>query len=331
LRYLIVGFGSIGKRHFDNLRNLEPDAEITVWHTRRSPGETVSQDINSVRTVYCFMDAINPRPDVALITTPAPNHVCVAQDLAREGIDLFIEKPLSSEMSGIDKLLEIQKRTKILIMVGYNLRFHPSLHILKESAGRGDIGRIISVRAEVGQYLPEWRPGTDYRNSVSARKELGGGVFLELSHELDYVRWIAGEITSVMAQADHVSDLELGVEDTAEIILRFVNGAIGNVHLDMVQRSATRSCKLIGTDGVITWDGIGDSVRLYSARSGVWSDLHIPQGIPRNQMYLEELQHFISCIRERREPLVTALDGKRVLEITLAALQSSREQRCISV
>jgi predicted dehydrogenase len=216
-------------------------------------------------------------------------------------------------------------------MVGYNLRFHPSLQLLKAATDRGSIGRILSVRAEVGQYLPEWRPGSDYRNSVSARRELGGGVFLELSHELDYVRWIAGEITSVMAQADHISDLELNVEDTAEIILRFASGAMGSVHLDMIQQPATRSCKLIGTEGVLTWDGISGSVRLYSAKTGTWSDLHTGQKNEWNQMYLDEMEHFISCIRKRKDPLVTGLDGKRVLEIALAALQSTREQRCIQV
>jgi predicted dehydrogenase len=214
-------------------------------------------------------------------------------------------------------------------MVGYNLRFHPPLQILKQSIVDGKIGKLIGIRAEVGQYLPEWRPGTDYRSSVSAKGELGGGVVFELSHELDYALWLAGDVTSVTAQADRLSDLEINVEDTAEIILRFVNGAIGSIHLDMVQQPSTRYCKITGMEGTLIWDGTTDSVTMFSNKTGQWSVLHPGEKVDRNLMYVSELQHFFTCIRDRKAPLITVFDGKRVLQVALAALQSSREQRSI--
>ncbi len=281
------------------------------------------------RVVYSFEEAMDPKPDAAFITIPASSHIPVAIQFAREGIDLFIEKPISSSLSGIDELFRIQKIHNTLIMVGYNLRFHPPLQILKHCIEDGRIGKLLSIRAEVGQYLPEWRPGTDYRSSVSARSELGGGAVFELSHELDYTLWLAGDVRSVSAQTSHLSDLEIDVEDTAEIILIFANGAMGSIHLDMVQRPSNRNCRVLGMEGTLTWDGTTDAVMLYSNATGQWSTIHPGQKTDRNRMYISELEHFFACIRERKEPLVTGTEGKRVLQLALAVLQSSREQRSI--
>jgi predicted dehydrogenase len=328
LKFLIVGFGSIGRRHLDNLRTLDPDGEVTIWHTR-SRHEVGLAGV--AREVFCFEDAISPKPDLAIIANPASAHITLAQKLARAGIDLFIEKPVSSTIDGIAELQQIQKSTGTLIMVGYNLRFHTPLAILKQCLTKGRIGRLLSIRAEVGQYLPDWRPGTDYRKSVSANKELGGGAVLELSHEIDYTRWLAGEITSVMSMTEHVSDLEIAAEDSAEIIVRFSSGILGSIHLDMVQRSPARSCKLIGTSGTAVWDGMSDSVQVFTSETCQWNEANLSGKQDRNLMYLAELEHFIACCKNRTEPAVTLSDGKRVLEIALAALDSSHNKRCVSV
>ena len=329
MRYLIVGLGSIGKRHLRNIARIDPGAKVTIWHTYSQKKDNESSNFTNNRVVYSFEDAIDPKPDVALIATPASAHIPLAKKLAHVGMDLFIEKPLSLSLRGVDELLQIQKNCKNIVMVGYNLRFHPPLQILKSCIEDEMMGKIIGIRAEVGQYLPEWRPGSDYRLSVSARRELGGGAVLELSHELDYIRWLAGEVISVTAQTGHLSDLEIDVEDTAEIILKHENGVLGSIHLDMVQRSPTRYCKLIGTKGTVIWDGSTDSVMQYSARTSQWSELHPAQKNDRNQTFVSEIEHFLTCVKERKEPLITGSDGKRVLQIALATLQSSREQRSI--
>jgi len=202
---------------------------------------------------------------------------------------------------------------------------------MRQALIEGRIGRPIAVRAKAGQYLPKWRPGSDYRQSVSARHELGGGVVLELSHELDYVRWLVGEIKAVSAQVGHLSDLEIDVEDTAEIILQFSNGTIGSIHLDMVDRATTRTCRIIGTGGTLTWDGACHLVRLFSAVTNTWLDLHPVETIDRNEMYIAELRHFLDCVRGNDIPIVSGDDGRRVLEIALAVKQSSQEQRVVEL
>jgi len=329
LKYLVAGLGSIGKRHLQNIKKIDPDASVSIWHTHSKPSEPSPGDPRADCIVYSLEEAIQTQPDIAFITNPASFHIPVALALAAEGINLFIEKPLSSDLEGVAALQKIQKEKKNVIMVGYNLRFHHPFQIMKNRLEAGSLGKILSLRAEVGQYLPDWRPGSDYRNSVSARKALGGGAVFELSHELDYVRWFLGEVRSVTSHVDRVSNLAIDVEDTADIILTFANGAVANIHLDLVQRFPTRYCRIIGSEGTLFWDGTTDSVSLYSAQTGEWTVLCPAQKIDRNDMYIAELRHFIECVKTRNDPLIGIVDGRKVVEIALAALKSSEEKRCI--
>jgi predicted dehydrogenase len=331
MRALIASLGSIGRRHLANLRLIEPDTHITVWHQHSNHSGNTESLFPADCVVYRLEDALGTQPDVALITCPASRHIETGLALVEHGIHLFIEKPLSNTLSGVDRLLSLCHRHSLVLMVGYNFRFYLPMQIMRQALLQGQIGRVLSARAEVGQYLPDWRPGSDYRQSVSARSELGGGVLLELSHELDYVRWLVGEVETVSAHIGHLSNLETDVEDMAEIILQFDRGAIGSVHLDMTQRVATRTCRIIGTEGTLVWDGMSHQVRLFSVVTNTWTDLYPAQVIDRNDMYIAELRHFLDCARGDTTPSVTGEDGRRVLQIALAAKQSSIEQRVVKL
>ena len=329
MKALIAGLGSIGRRHLANLRLIEPAAHITVWHQRSKPqdGAEASADC----TVYKEKDALSTKPDVALVTSPASLHVKTGLALAHRGVHLFIEKPLSNTLEGVDELVQECRRRSLALMVGYNFRFYEPLQLMRQALMEGQIGRPLAIRAEVGQNLPDWRPGRDYRQGVSAREDLGGGAVLELSHELDYVRWLMGEVTGVSAQVARLSDLEIDVEDTADILLQFENGAFGSVHLDMVQRQATRTCRIVGTEGTLEWDGITHRVRCFSAARDTWLDLHPETPLDRNEMYVAELRHFLDCVKDNGAPAVNGEDGLRALEIALAVKRSSQEQRAVAL
>lgn len=328
MRVLIVGLGSIGRRHLSNLRIIQPAAHIVVWH-QHTKAKVVAE--SSVEEVYSLKDALVAKPDVALITNPAPLHIETGLSLAQQNIHLFIEKPLSSTMEGVNELINMCRRRSLTLMVGYNLRFYQPLKMMRQALIDGQIGRPLALRAEVGQYLPDWRPDQDYRESVSAKHALGGGAILELSHELDYVRWLLGEVKTVRARVGRLSDLEIDVEDTVESVLEFKNGAIGSVHLDMVQRPAIRTCRIIGTRGTLMWDGLQHHVQLFSSANNSWTDLHPARKVDRNEMYVAELRHFFDCVRDSKIPLIDGEEGRRVLEIALAIKESSQEQKVVEL
>ena len=216
-RLIIVGYGSIGKRHLRIMRAQLPLANIRVLHH-----SSCSESHEFADGCYSSLkEACNFRPEIAIIANPAPFHIEVAQELVNIGCHLFIEKPISIDMEGINDLIEIACAKNVLIQLGYNLRFNESLVHFKSLILDSKIGKVLSVRSEIGQYLPKWRLNFDYRAAVSARKKLGGGVLLELSHEFDYLRWIFGEVTNVSAIVCKQSDLEIDVEDSAFITLQF--------------------------------------------------------------------------------------------------------------
>jgi predicted dehydrogenase len=331
MKGLVAGLGSIARRHIENLKEIAPDIELAVWRQQSHCADL--QDIAPLvdHVVFDLADALAWRADFALVTNPASLHVQTGLALAQEGMHLFIEKPLSDSLEGVDELLDLCRERSLVLMTGYNFRFCRSLQALRQTVAEGRIGRVMSVRAEVGQFLPEWRPGSDYRQGVSATSALGGGALLELSHELDYVRWLVGEVETVQARIGQLSDLEIAVEDTAEIVLQFANGAIGSVHLDMVQRSTTRTCRVIGTEGTLTWDGLRDHSQLFSAKENAWSDLCPANTDDRNEMYVGELRHFLDCVAGGVSPAVDGEDGRRVLEIVVAARLSSIQRREIEL
>jgi predicted dehydrogenase len=329
MKVLIAGFGSIGSRHLKNMFAIDRQCNVVIWHQRSKPTAVIDDLSSTVQRVYSLQEALDVRPDAALITGPASTHIDTGLALAENDIHLFIEKPLSNRIDGVDNFVNECRARGLVLMVGYNFRFYKPMLTIEKALQQQKIGRVLSVRAEAGQYLPDWRPARDYRQTVSARRNLGGGVLLELSHEFDYLVWLLGDVETVWAHADRLSDLDVDVEDIAEVILQFRSGAVGSLHLDMVQRTATRTCRIIGTEGTITWDWDTHRVRMYSAVMDNWTDLRPAERIDPNDMYLAELKHFFGCVAGRATPVVDGEAGRRVLQIALAARRSSKEKRAV--
>jgi len=331
MQALIVGLGSIGKRHLINLRTILPKAEITIYRHHESAGNDLDLYPQANRCVYSLADAIAIEPEITIIANPASLHVETALKLAQAGSSLLIEKPVSNSIKGVHELISLCASRGLTLMIGYNLRFQQAMQTMRQQVLNGSIGKIQCLLAEIGQYLPDWRPESDYSLGVSAQRRLGGGVILELSHELDYARWLMGEVKSVSAQSKKLSDLQINVEDIANIQLTFNSGALGNIHLNMIQRDSSRSCKLIGTEGTLKWDGILNRVNLYSAKTRAWHLIFDKEGANRNEMYVNELQYFLDCVSTGSKPLTSGEDGLRVLEIALAAHKSARLQKTVVV
>jgi predicted dehydrogenase len=319
--YFVAGCGSIGRRHIRNLRALTVDP-IHVFDLNSESMDAAVRDF-SVSACTSFEDGAQ-RASLALICTPPNEHVPLAMSAVRAGCHVFIEKPISDTVTGVQDLLECAAERRRIVYTGYNLRFHRGLRRVHQILKSGVMGRLLSLRAEFGQYLPDWRPNTDYRLSYTAQAALGGGIVRDASHEIDYVRWLSGEVRSVSCVADRVSSLEMDVEDTAEITLRFESGAIGQIHVDCTQRDYTRNCKLICEEGTLLWD-YASGLRQYDPRTRTWQ--YEPFEYDANLMYVDELSHVLACVSGETPPEVDGAAGARVLQITLAALESAATHR----
>ena len=318
-RILIVGLGSAGTRHLRLAREHFPNSQIKVLrHRAHSAVPEFSDGYFST-----IAEAIQFAPQIAIITNPSTFHIDIAHQLAQAEIHLLIEKPLSSSLEGVARLIETCKDRKSILMTGYNLRFSTSLQHFRKLLGEGIIGDLLSVRCEVGQYLPSWRPESDYRQGVSAKRELGGGALLELSHEIDYLRWIFGEVEWVRATISQQSKLEIDVEDSAHLTMGFLpNGGgrqlIGTLNLDLIRHDHTRTCAVIGEKGTLRWNGLTGEVDLFEAGATSWKKLYSHKPMP-DETYRIELQDFVDSIQKKKIPFVTGDDGLRVLEIIEAA------------
>lgn len=331
-RILIVGLGSIGSRHARLARETIPGVQIAALRHREC------DDIPTDGIDYCFTspdEAMRFRPQAAVISNPASHHLEFALPLARAGVHLLVEKPIACASEGVHELIDICQAKDAILMVAYNQRFSPALQRFRESLGNELIGRVLSVRAEVGQYLPGWRPGVDYRNTVSARAELGGGVLLELSHEIDYLRWLFGDIQWVSAVLRAQSDLEIDVEDTALLTLGFAgrNGEkplIASLNIDFVRQDSIRTCVAIGESGTLKWNAINGTVELFKKGESSWQTL-FSSSPQRDESYVAEWHHFLGCIGKGTPPLISGQDGLAVLNVIQAARLSSAKRAVVEI
>ena len=323
-RLLIVGFGSIGALHARVIRRVVPDAKLAVLR-HRSCGEMAGTGFN--RCVTTIEEALAFKPQVAVIANPASHHIEVARRLADAGVHLLVEKPLSSSANGVSELIDLCEGRGVALMTGYNLRFWPSLQRFRALLHEERIGSVLSVRAEVGQFLPSWRPGSDYRRTVSAQAALGGGVLLELSHEIDYLRWIFGEVEWINAVHRKQSRLEIDVEDTAHVILGFAPrmGAaplVGVLSMDFIRHDTSRNCTAIGELGSLRWNALAGTVEVFEAGASHWESLFAPRQ-ESDDCYESEWRHFLACIADASSPSASGHDGLAVLRIIDAIRRSS--------
>lgn len=325
---LIAGFGSMGRRHLRNLRALG-QKKFVLYRTDKSilpHDETLD-----IPAEYDLTKAFAHKPVATIITNPTALHMPVAFAAAKTGSHIFIEKPISHNLDGIKELRRLVKKKDLIVQVGFQFRFHPGLRRIKRLVEENAIGQIVSVQAHWGEYLPGWHPWEDYHQSYSAKKELGGGVLLTLCHPFDYLRWLIGEVAGVSAAQSKNGGLGIDVEDSADVLLYFISGIIGNVHINYVQRPTEHFLRIIGQNGIIHWNNSDGLVKRHSQDHKKWKTFPVPEKFDRNTMFVDEMHHFLSCISENKKPLCTLSDGIEALRIVLTAKNSIKEKRLVKL
>jgi predicted dehydrogenase len=335
MKIMMLGLGGIGQRHMRNLRAiLGAEAEIFAFDLRRDmpvltdqlkvePGVTLEEKYG-IRIFLDFEEALAQKPQAAFVCNPTSTHIESAIQAAREGCHLFIEKPLSHSLDRVDELIDLVELKGLTAVVGYQMRFHPCLQRLNELLQEKKIGKVVSARAEIGEYMPGWHTYEDYRHIYASRKDLGGGVILSQIHEFDYLYWLFGLPAQIFTLGGHLSSLEIDVEDTADSLMQCQtdDGIVPvSLHQDYLQRPLSRFCEVFGESGkirvdlraltVTVWDGLGNEVE-HTAY----------ENFQRNQLFLDELNWFLQAIQGEPTPLVDLRTGKQSLRMALAAKDS---------
>ena len=340
MKILIAGLGSIGRRHFRNLIALG-ERDIVLLRTRKATlpddelaGYPVETDLKEALQKY--------RPDAVIVANPTSMHMDVAIPAAEAGCHILLEKPVSNSLDRLDVLKNAAQKSGSRILVGFQFRFHPTLNKARELIQSGALGRVLTVHAYWGEYLPQWHPWEDYRQSYAARSDLGGGVIVTLTHPLDYLRSLLGDVDSLWSFNGHISPLEVNVEDVAEIGLKFENGAVGGVHVNYFQRPPVHRLEIVGTTGTLHWDNADATLHFerMPASFGSYSDrppapviesFLPPQGFERNQLFVAQTRHFLEIARGESEPVCTLEDGIAALRLALAAHESQKTGHVIQL
>ncbi len=325
---LVVGGGSIGKRHLRNL--LATGRSAAVVETREDRRAEIAAKHPGV--------PLHPSLEAALaaeqyragfICLPTAYHMDPALALARRGVHLFVEKPVSHSLDRIPELLDLVEQKKLTAMTGFCMRFFQPLQKAKELLTAGRAGRLVTARSFTGVYLPDWHPYEDYRSFYMARKDQGGGVLLDECHAFDWMQWLCGPITAVSAVVGTFSDLEVETDDVCEALVRFGPRMVGSIHLDMVDRSARSEVELIGTESTVLVDLEGHTVRCYDHEARKWESWTFEPAYDR--MYVDEIEHFFACVEQGRPPLVDLAAGYRVQRIIDACARSSASGRFVDL
>jgi len=329
MKVFVIGYGSIGKRHIKILKQLTPDCEICVIRHKKQVIENnfdTNGDLSLIKKIYYNLDVaiLDGLPSFAIICSPSSFHLKTAFILANNNVDMLIEKPISNKIKDVKKLLELCERRNVKLEVGYMLRYAKSIKKIKSWLDNKFIGNICSVNVHFGDYLQNWRKSYDYSKDVSARKDLGGGVLLEISHEIDYLCWFFGKPVSVFCQMMKTSNLKIDVEDLVEAIIKFnyQNRIIlCSLHLDMFDKNNKRSCNIIGTNGSITWDGLNYCANLQTAEI-----CETEKDVDRNSLFNTELEFFIN-----NNSKMIVNNGYLTLQVIEAMRLSNEENRMIEL
>jgi len=340
MKFLIAGLGSIGRRHFRNLIALG-EKDMILLRTRKA---TLPDDeLTDYPLETNLQEALQKhKPDAVIVANPTSMHLEVAIPAAEAGCHILLEKPISHSLERLDILQKAAEKSGSRILVGFQFRYHPTLNKARELIQSNGLGKILTVHAHWGEYLPQWHPWEDYRQSYAARAELGGGVIVTLTHPLDYLRYLLGDIEALWSFNGHLSPLEIDVEDVAEIGLKFTNGAVGGVHVNYFQRPPVHRLEIVGTNGTVRWDNADGILHFYKspASFGSYSDnppapvmesFPPPQGFERNQLFVAQTRHFIEIVRGEAEPICSLEDGVQALRLALAAHRSQETGRMVTL
>lgn len=320
MRFGIIGFGSIGRRHAENLNAL--GFHDTLLLRERGNGNDLGlTEVSDLRSLF------NKGVDQVVLSNPTAMHAIYLKALMEKGVNILSEKPLLSRPAEVEAFKSRATKYAGLGMVAYNMRFHPCVKEMESILASSELGKIYSADLYVGQYLPDWRPDRDYHHTYSSQRALGGGVGLDLIHEIDLAVHLFGiPCDQFYAIADHVSDLDINVEDIVKILYRTREKSIVSIHLDYLTKGYRRDMRILGEFGNL-YANLAEATLEWTESSGQINKTWSFPDFQRNDMYLDLMRSFIHHVKEGSQPSPSLQDGLVSNEIAFKAREDFYHDR----
>ncbi len=323
MKISVIGAGSIGKRHLKNCVALQDElsfSEIRCFDPDSSRIAALKNELPGIIAKDNLADAVD-NVDAVIVCVPTSLHIPVITEIIKnKPYHIYLEKPLSHSVSGCDELVFSQKRANKVLVVGYMLPNHPVLLKTKEMLDAKVVGRVLSVRAESGFYLPKWHPWEDYRNFYMSWKSGGGGALLDTSHEINYLQWLFGDIDEIKGFVGTVSDLEITSDDLVTALFQFKNGIFGELHLDLLQFDEARFCKIIGTEAVLTADLTKNTICMSNRKDSSWKEELLE--VDFDKIYHNQLREFVAACNGNSHNLITGEEALNTMQVVEAIRRS---------
>ena len=297
MKILVIGLGSIGKRHAKNLLRCGYKDLIFCSQNKNLPIE-----LRKIKRFSKLNLALREKPQVAFICNETALHCKTAVECIKKNCAIFIEKPIGNKLEEIKKLQKMVNNKNVFNMVGYMLRFHPAIIEIKKILKKKYLGRLFYAYSEWGEYLPSWHPKENYRKSYAAKKN-GGGCSITLSHDLDLLKWFFGPIKRVNRETIKNSKLKIKAESSSDFLIKFQSGLNAFVHLDFLQTKESRFLKIVGEDGVLTFEY--NKNRLIVNKSNRRKKVTIFKKFNRNQMFINEIKYFFKNIKKKQKKKIS--------------------------
>jgi predicted dehydrogenase len=327
LKALVVGLGSIGVRHLNNLHTLGI-RELGVVRTRNlpPPAEIIPKDISIFQDIDL---ALSRKFDLVVVANPTSLHLETLIKALRAGSHVYVEKPVAHQKWRLSELTRYVALDGPRVLVGCQFRMHPGLRKIEGWIREGKLGNIHSVQVDLGEYLPGWHPWEDYRQSYAARADQGGGVVLTLIHELDYLHWLFGKPRSVFAIGGHRTSLDVTAEDTALITFETEQGICVQLRMDYWRKPPVRHMNIVAENAIVDWDYPARLTTLKKDGQLLDETALVPSW-DRNELFLSMMKEFIEGIPQGLIPRVTLRDGIEVLKTALAVKKSLQTRRQVT-
>lgn len=327
MKFLIFGCGSIGERHISNIINNFPQNEIDVFDENIQRMEQISSkfDVNVIEE-----NAIESKYDCVFVCTPPISHLPLAIRAMKAGSNVFVEKPLSINLNGINELKQLSIEKNKHVFVGFNFRFNKGIKTVKEILKESKLGKPLHISSYFGQFLPDWRPNQDYSLGYTANQNLGGGIVHDGSHEIDYLVWLFDNPISLKAGYGYTDSLKVNTEAIADILLKFDNNILGRIHLDFIRREYKRSLEILCEKGIIKWSLSKNRIKIFESENKSWKEIILDESI--NDMYVNEIKHIIECIKNNTKSEIIDLEnGINTLKLSIAIHDSEKSGNKISI